>query len=158
MNTALLQKATAFIWAEGDMLDHGEFDTWLALWTASGRYIMPIDPNETDFANTLNYANDDHDLRQKRVERMRGGKSISTSPLARTVRTVSRIRVLGQNGDRVQVRCAQALVESRRGAEQRHTADITYELIESGDSFKIEQKVIRLVNSTEALTTVGYIL
>lgn len=158
MNTALLHKATAFIWAEGDMLDHGEFDTWLALWTPKGRYIMPIDPNETDFANTLNYANDDADLRHKRVERMRGGKSISTSPLARTVRTISRVRVLDQQGDRVTVRCAQALVESRRGNEQRHTADVTYTLIETGDTFLIDQKVIRLVNCTETLTTVGYIL
>ena len=44
MNLQLLQEVTAFIWAEGDMLDHNEYDTWLALWADKGSYIIPIDP------------------------------------------------------------------------------------------------------------------
>ena len=39
MNLQLLQEVTAFIWAEGDMLDHNEYDTWLALWADKGTYI-----------------------------------------------------------------------------------------------------------------------
>ena len=54
MNLQLLQEVTAFIWAEGDMLDHNEYDTWLALWADKGTYIIPIDPKEEDFENTLN--------------------------------------------------------------------------------------------------------
>ena len=44
MNLQLLNQVTAFIWAEGDMLDHGDFDTWLSLWSEKGTYIIPIDP------------------------------------------------------------------------------------------------------------------
>ena len=59
MNLQLLHEVTAFIWQEGDMLDHGEYDAWLKFWTEKGTYIIPINPKETDFENTLNYAYDD---------------------------------------------------------------------------------------------------
>ncbi|MGQ0439901.1 hypothetical protein ACT4UT_23210, partial [Bacillus sp. B-TM1] len=66
----LLSEVTAFIWAEADMLDHSEHDTWLKLWNEKGVYIIPIDPNLTDYENNLNYAYDDHHMRQLRVERL----------------------------------------------------------------------------------------
>lgn len=70
----LLSEVTAFIWAEADMLDHSEHDTWLKLWNEKGVYIIPIDPNLTDYENNLNYAYDDHHMRQLRVERLKMGK------------------------------------------------------------------------------------
>ena len=127
-------------------------------WTADGKYIVPIDPVETDFENTLNYAYDDGAMRRKRVARLTGGESISTTPTARTVRSVSRVRLLGDTGDFVTVRCAQSLCEFRKDTFRQHTADITYTLLRSGDSFRLHSKVIRLINSTDTLTTVGYIL
>ncbi|MEH3085706.1 MAG: hypothetical protein PGN26_04070 [Xylophilus ampelinus] len=158
MNTALLQQATAFLWTEGDMLDHNEYQDWLRLWTDTGLYIIPIDPKETDHANTLNYAYDDAEMREKRTTRLMSGEAISSAPLARTVRSVSRVRVLAEEGDRVTVRCAQDLREFRKDRFRRHTADVTYELVKAGDGFLIERKVVRLINSTDTLTAVGYIL
>ena len=96
MNTQLLLSATAFVWAEADMLDHGEYAAWLDLWTPDGLYVVPIDPETEDFANTLNYANDDADMRDKRVRRLTSGESMSTQPRARAVRNVSRLRILAR--------------------------------------------------------------
>jgi len=80
MNTQqLLNQVTAFIWQEADMLDHGDFAQWLDLWTEDATYIIPIDPLETDFENTLNYAYDNHHMRQLRVTRLTSGESISTT-------------------------------------------------------------------------------
>ena len=39
---------------------------------------MPIDPNETDFANTLDTPADDATMRHLRVERLTNGESVST--------------------------------------------------------------------------------
>jgi 3-phenylpropionate/cinnamic acid dioxygenase small subunit len=158
MNLQLLQEVTAFIWQEGDMLDHGEYDTWLNLWTDKGTYIIPINPKETDFENTLNYAYDDHHMRELRVQRLIGGESISTSPQPRTVRTLSRFRVLGDDGMNVTVRCAQNVREFRKESLKFYSADLTYELIRAGDSFKIHRKLISLINSDDALAGIGYIL
>ena len=90
MNIELLNQASAFICQEADMLDHGEYPEWLALWEDKGLYIVPINPDETDFANTLNYACDNAAMREKRVARLGSGESISTSPVPRTIRSVPR--------------------------------------------------------------------
>jgi len=158
MNLQLLQEVTAFIWQEGDMLAHGEYDGWLKMWTEKGTYIIPIDPKETDFENTLNYAYDDHHMRELRVQRLTGGESISTSPQPRTVRMQSRFRVLVDDGVQVTVRCAQNIREFRKANLKFYSADLTYQLIRSEGGFKIQRKVVSLINSDDALAGIGYIL
>ncbi|MBE7374301.1 aromatic-ring-hydroxylating dioxygenase subunit beta [Pseudomonas lopnurensis] len=158
MNLQLLQQVTAFIWQEGDMLDHGEYDAWLSLWSEKGVYVIPINPTEEDFENSLNYAYDDAHMREKRVVRLTGGESISTTPVPRTVRTLSRFRVLYEDAEYVTVRCAQNLREFRKDALKHYSADIVYELERAGDGFRIQRKLIRLINSDDALAGIGYIL
>ncbi|NBA94274.1 aromatic-ring-hydroxylating dioxygenase subunit beta [Pseudomonas sp. R5(2019)] len=157
-NLELLNQVTAFIWQEADMLDHSEFDDWLKLYSSNATYIIPIDPLETDFENTLNYAYDDHHMRQLRVKRLTSGESISTAPRARTVRDLSRFRVLGDEAGVITVRCAQNLREFRKDVLKHYTADITFQLVREGDSFKIQRKLIQLINSTDTLAGIGYIL
>lgn len=140
------------------MLDYSEFDAWLALWAPKGTYIIPIDPDETDLENTLNYAYDNHHMRELRVKRLTSGESISTSPRARTVRTLSRFRLLSDADGVVTVRCAQNLREFRKDMLKHYTADITFELLRDGDSFTIQRKLIKLINSTDTLAGIGYIL
>lgn len=158
MNTELITQVAAFIWQEADMLDHGEYAQWLESWTPDGLYIVPIDPAQTDFANTLNYAYDNAEMREKRVARLGSGESISTSPVPRTVRDVSRFRVLSNDGSNVTVRCAQNLREFRKDVLKHYTADVSFELVRSGGSFLIRRKVVRLINSTDTLQGIGYIL
>jgi 3-phenylpropionate/cinnamic acid dioxygenase small subunit len=158
INLQLLNQVSAFIWQEADMLDHGDFVEWLDLWTETATYIIPIDPLETDFENTLNYAYDNHHMRQLRVTRLTSGESISTTPRARTVRSQSRFRVLSDEGAVVTVRCAQNLREFRKDVLKQYTADVTFQLVRDGDSFKIQRKLIQLINSTDTLAGIGYIL
>ncbi|AIR90688.1 aromatic-ring-hydroxylating dioxygenase subunit beta [Pseudomonas cremoricolorata] len=158
MNLQLLNEVTAFIWQEGDMLDHGEYTEWLNLWAEKGTYIIPINPKETDYENTLNYAYDDHHMRELRVQRLIGGESISTSPQPRTVRTLSRFRILGEDGQTLTVRCAQNVREFRKESLKHYSADLTYTLLRSESGLKIQRKVISLINSDDALAGIGYIL
>jgi 3-phenylpropionate/cinnamic acid dioxygenase small subunit len=155
----LLNQATAFIWAEADMLDHSEYQQWLDLWDRSGKYIIPIDNSDGDYANRLNYAYDDHHMRKLRVERLVNGEAISTSPKASTVRSISRVRIIAQEADEVVLRCAQNLREFRKENLRWYTADVTYRLKrqDCGD-FVLQQKVIHLINSSDALKGISYIL
>ncbi len=72
-----LDEAMTFIWYEADLLDSATYDEWLPLWTATSRYVVPIDPATDDFESVLNYAYDDHTMRQKRAERLTSGQSVS---------------------------------------------------------------------------------
>jgi 3-phenylpropionate/cinnamic acid dioxygenase small subunit len=92
------------------------------------------------------------------VQRLTGGESISTSPQPRTVRTLSRFRVLFEDAEHVTVRCAQNVREFRKDSLKHYSADIVYELQRTGDSFKIQRKLIRLINSDDTLAGIGYIL
>lgn len=160
MTTTLtvLHEVTAFIWAEADMLDHGEYEGWLALWNEAGKYIIPIDPSLTDYENSLNYAYDDHHMRELRVKRLVNGEAISTSPKANTVRSISRVRVL-KDEDEIVLRCAQNLREFRKANLRHYTADVTYHLVRTEDgSFKINRKIVNLINSTDTLAGISYIL
>ncbi|BBQ83545.1 aromatic-ring-hydroxylating dioxygenase subunit beta [Klebsiella sp. WP7-S18-CRE-02] len=155
---SVLFNAIALINLEGDLLDQGEFDGWLDLWLPEGLYVVPIDPQETDFKNTLNYACDDHDMRARRVKRLYSGESISTTPRARTLRTLSRFRLLEAGEHQVVVRGAQSLWEHRKGHSRHYAADITWHLVPQAQGWRIQQKVIRLVNSDDVLHSIGYIL
>lgn len=153
-----LDEAMAFTWYEADLLDSAQYDEWLTLWTADAHYVVPIEPGATDFENSLNYAYDDHTMREKRVSRLVSGLSISASPVPRTVRIQSRFRLLQSDANACHLRCAQILTEFRRGRERNYTADVEFRLVRDGEKLKIAQKVVRLINSTEALTGIGYIL
>ena len=130
--TISLIEAMQTVWLEADYLDSANYDAWLAMWTPDARYVVPVEPGETDFENTLNYAYDDHAMRQKRVERLRSGQSVSASPVARTIRLLSRFRLLASDERGCELRCAQLLTEFRRGRERTYTADVTYRLVRDG--------------------------
>lgn len=159
MDLNLLNEVTAFIWAEADMLDHSEHDTWLKLWDEKGIYIIPIDPTLTDYENNLNYAYDNDHMRKLRVQRLENGEAISTSPKANTVRSVSRIRIIQDQDGVVVLRCAQNLREFRKENIKHYTADVTFYLLRDAEQgFKINRKIINLVNSTDTLAGISYIL
>ena len=157
MNLPLLNSVTAFVWAEADMLDHAEYDAWLALWSPDGSYIVPIDPDAEDYANSLNYAHDDAEMRRLRVERLNGRESISVQPRARTVRSVSRLRVIKEDSEGVIVRGAQDLSAFRKEGLRQFSADVTWNLQRKGEDWCIERKIVRLISSTDTLACVGYI-
>ena len=120
--------------------------------------MVPIAPGVTDFENTLNYAYDDAEMRAKRAERLVSGQSVSASPVARTVRLLSRFRVLRSDAEGCHLRCAQMVTEFRRGRERTYAADVEFLYVRTDEGLRIERKVIRLVNSTDALGGIGYIL
>ncbi|MET0289093.1 MAG: aromatic-ring-hydroxylating dioxygenase subunit beta [Pseudoxanthomonas sp.] len=156
--TISLSEASEFIWTEADLLDHVDYPAWLALWSATGHYVIPIEHGETNFADTLNVAYDDAEMRLMRTQRLSGGFTISNAPAARTVRTVSRFRVTRSAPGVIELRAAQVLVEQRMQLQRVYAAEVEYRLIAEGDALKLDQKVVRLVDSSDALHALGYLL
>jgi len=151
-------RAIEFIWREAEMLDRRDYRAWLDLWDASGFYVVPIDPQATDFAATLNYAYDDQHMRELRVQRMASGYSASASDAARTVRTVSRFTLTSDAADVVEVKSAQVIVAYKRGASTIFAADLTHKISFATGEPRLVEKVIRLIDSTEALSAIGFLL
>lgn len=154
-----LGRAIAFIWHEADLLDRKDYAAWGALWDEAGHYVIPIDPDTTDFAAQLNYAYDDARMRQLRIERFASGYSMSAADAAHTVRTVSRFTVESDGGGVLQVRSAQILAAYKRGAMTTFAANLTHRVrFDAGGALVLEQKVVRLVNSFDTLNALGFLL
>ncbi|SAL04952.1 aromatic-ring-hydroxylating dioxygenase subunit beta [Caballeronia calidae] len=154
----IFARAIEFIWREAELLDRRDYRAWLALWEPSGFYVVPIDPDTTDYAATLNYAYDDQDMREKRVQRMTSGYSASASDAARTVRTVSRFTLSSDSADVVEVKSSQVIVAYKRGVSTIFAADLTHKISMASGEPKLVEKVIRLIDSTEALSAIGFLL
>jgi 3-phenylpropionate/cinnamic acid dioxygenase small subunit len=151
-------RAIEFIWREAELLDRRDYRAWLDLWKPAGHYVVPIDPHATDYAASLNYVYDDREMREKRVERMTSGFSASASDAARTVRTVSRFTLSSDEPDTVVVKSAQVLVAYKRGVATLFAADLTHQIAFEDGEPKLAEKVIRLIDSTEALSAIGFLL
>ncbi|NUO85557.1 MAG: hypothetical protein HOQ33_06580 [Cupriavidus sp.] len=158
MASPSLQLAAGFIWREAELLDRKDYRQWAALWSESGHYVVPIDPDSTDFAATLNYAYDDARMRAMRIERLTSGHSVSAVDAARTVRTVSRFTEASVSGDAIEVNSAQVLVAYKREVHTLFAADLTHRLRFTPQGIRLEQKVVRLVNGTDCLNALGFLL
>jgi 3-phenylpropionate/cinnamic acid dioxygenase small subunit len=157
MQDVTVQQVAEFLWAEADMLDRKEYETWLKLWTGAGHYVIPVEKTGDDFANMLNIAYDDAIMREARVKRLQGGFSISAAPPAESVRTVSRIVIDSVDGDTLTVRAAQHIVEDKFGRQRQFAMNVTWVLVATEDGLMIRDKVIRLLNSDGMLTSISYL-
>jgi 3-phenylpropionate/cinnamic acid dioxygenase small subunit len=150
--------AIEFVWREAELLDRRDYRAWLGLWDPKGMYVVPIDPGTTDYAATLNYAYDDEHMREKRVQRMTSGYSASASDAARTVRTVSRFTLGSDTADIVELKSSQIVIAYKRGVSTIFAADVTHKIDMGDGEPRIREKVIRLIDSTEALSAIGFLL
>ncbi|MFC5699043.1 aromatic-ring-hydroxylating dioxygenase subunit beta [Pseudomonas sp. GCM10022186] len=155
---APLARAIEFIWREAELLDRKQYAEWAQLWAEDGFYVVPIDPQTTDFAASLNYAYDDARMRALRIERLSGGYSSSAVDAARTVRSVSRFRLVEAAGSVVEVNSAQLLFAYKRGVHTPMAADLTHRIRFENGVARLEQKVVRLINSTDSLSALGFLL
>lgn len=154
-----LEEAITLVWLEADSLDHRDYSTWLTLWADEGKYVIPIDPEATDYADRLNYAYDDAAMRRMRVARLTSGESMSARDAATTVRSISRFRVLPDAADGTfRLRCAQHLVEYKRDVHRSYVANVTFTLQQTENGPRILEKVVRLINSTGALAGMSFLL
>lgn len=151
-------RAISLIWSEAKLLDDKNYTEWQELFTDDGIYVVPIDPETEDFASSLNMVYDDKRMRQMRVERMVQGFSPSAVAAARTVRTVSRFTVESVSDSEVTLKSAQILSAYKRNHFDTLGAELTHTIVldEGGDRIKL--KVVRLINSEEAVTASGYLL
>jgi 3-phenylpropionate/cinnamic acid dioxygenase small subunit len=129
------------------------------LWVEDGRYTIPVEHDADDFENQLNVAHDDAEMRAARVKRLLSGFSMSAAPPARTVRTVSRFVVTGEDESHIELRAAMVLVEYKYERTRVLAADVTYRLVREGDGgIKLDRKIVRLANCDDFLHGIGYLL
>jgi len=153
----LLAQITAFLNLESDLLDHKEYQQWLSLWEPEGLYVIPVDHSVTDYKNHLNIAYDDKAMMEARIERLSSGEAVSTQISQNTVRTISRVRVLSQQQDVLEVRAAYCLYENNKNGVRLFPANLSFKLKQNSEGFSMLEKVVRIMKSDEHLSTISYL-
>lgn len=151
-------RAIDLVWQEGAALDAKDYPAWEEMFTDEGYYIVPIDPDTTDFASSLNMIYDDKRMRRLRTERMTQGYAPSAVAAARTIRTISRFTVEEVSDTRVVIRSAQILSAFKRDQFSTIGAELTHTIVLDSSGDKIAEKVARLINSEDAVNAAGFLI
>ncbi|MFF3494467.1 aromatic-ring-hydroxylating dioxygenase subunit beta [Streptomyces sp. NPDC002795] len=153
-------RAIELLWHEADLLDRKEYQAWNELYAEDGIYVIPLDATTEDFDDQLNMVYDDARMRAMRVARLTEGYAIAAVDSARTVRTVSRFVPVETTDGSVSLRAAQVLIAYKRGRHQLWAGDVEFTVRFGADRSedRIVRKVIRLVDSEEAVPAAGFLL
>ncbi|MCD6042208.1 MAG: aromatic-ring-hydroxylating dioxygenase beta subunit [Burkholderiales bacterium] len=135
-----------FLYYEARLLDTGQYEAWLELFTDDATYWLPLERDQKDPYETSSIVHDDRTLLELRVKQARHPRAHARQPLARTVHQVGNILVEEGKGE-IKVNSTLQLVEFRNEKQRLYGALVEHRLRRAGDSFRIAHKRVDLVNS-----------
>ena len=135
-----------FLYHEARLLDTGQYEAWLELFTDDATYWLPLERDQNDPYETSSIVHDDRTLLELRVKQARHPRAHARLPLARTVHHVGNILVEEESSE-IKVNSTLQLVEFRNEKQRLYGALVEHRLRRAGDSFRIAHKRVDLVNS-----------
>ena len=136
-----------FLYHEARLLDTGQLEAWLELFTDDATYWVPLEQNQKDPLETSSIIHDDRTLLELRVKQARHPRAHARLPLARTVHQVGNVMVLSEKDSEIRVNSTLHLVEWRQEKQRVWGALVEHRLRRAGASFRIAHKRVDLVNS-----------
>jgi len=148
-------EAEDFLYFEAALLDEWRLKEWLELLTPDATYLIPPnDKPDGDPRNTLFIIADDAERIRQRVIRVLDPNCHAEAPKSRLRRSISNVRVLGQEGDLATVAANFICHRYRRHERIReYVGGLTYQLRITGDGLKIRQR--RIVIDAHELGSLG---
>src|SRR5262245_35096359 len=141
-----LAKYEAFLVHEAQLLDDGDVDAWLALFTADARYWVPSQPGQQSPFDTVSLIYDDRRLLETRVRRLADPRIYSQEPRSRTSRIITNVSIEDGDNNACTVRSKLLLVEYRRGAQRLFAGTALHRLVQADGLILIASKRVDLLN------------
>ena len=137
-----------FIIHEASLLDARRFRDWMTLFAEDGTYWVPALPDQKSPFDQASLFYDDRDLMKTRVERLEHPRIHVQTPPSRTAHLIGNIVVEAAdaaNGKYV-VGSTVIMVEYRDDTQRVFAGRQQHRLRRHGDSFRIVQKRVDLIN------------
>jgi 3-phenylpropionate/cinnamic acid dioxygenase small subunit len=135
-----------FLLHEAQLLDDGQFDDWLALFTPEAWYWVPSEPNQADPFETVSLIYDDRRLLETRVRRLSSPRMYSQEPRSRTSRIVGNVILEDTSKDGYTVRSKFMMIEYRREQQRLFGGTALHRLVQTDGRVMIAWKRVDLVN------------
>ena len=136
-----------FLYHEARLLDTGQLEAWLELFTDDATYWVPLEKDQRDPLETSSIIHDDRTLLELRVKQARHPRAHARQPLARTVHQVGNVMVGEEAQNELKVSSTLQLVEFRNEKQRIYGALVEHRLRRLNGSFKIAHKRVDLVSS-----------
>jgi benzoate/toluate 1,2-dioxygenase subunit beta len=151
----------AFIFREARLADEGDYAGWEALVTDDMHYWVPFGPADYEPGARMSYINDNRTRLATRIRQLLTGHRHAQTPPSPMRRLISNLELLDKTADGYKVAgnfvlhelSAQATREVRIWAGRT-----TWHLRRTPDGLRLARKVVELVNATEPLPTLAFII
>ena len=162
------QEAEEFLYREARLMDTGQLEEWLQLFTPDGIYWAPID-EDADPLREPSIIYDDSLQRSKRVYQLLQGSHYAQAPASRTLHFITNVEVdePSHEGEAL-VRCNTIVFELRPGDHQELQAGLgrqralaghcQYRLRPEGDGWAIALKKVMLLDRDLPLYNLTFII
>lgn len=151
-----LREIEQFLFREAGLLDAARFDDWLALFTDTCWYWVPIAPDQDDPHETVSIIYDDRRLLETRVRRLRNANIHAEEPRTRTSRIVGNVMIEAENADGADIVVSSRfqMTEFRRDRQRIFAGGVRHGLVTGAGAsaggaaggFRIAWKRVDLVN------------
>lgn len=149
------EDAEALLLREADLLDDGDLNGWLALFTDDAVYRIPGEDERGAPATAI--ADDDRTRLEDRVWRLTSGNAHAQIPVSHTCRFVTGIHFEERNGE-AHVRSRLLVIEVRRGERRTVAARVEHRLRRVGGELRIAAKTVRLVDAASPQHNLTFVL
>ncbi len=151
----------AFIYLEARLADESDYAGWEALLTDDMHYWVPFGKADYEPATRMSYINDNRNRVATRIRQLQTGHRHAQTPASPMRRTIANLELLEKSDREYVVAANFVLYEHAVQATQDvriWAGRVTYGLRRIGAGLKMSRKVVELVNSTEALPSLAFII
>ncbi len=144
------------LYQEASLLDRPDLDRWIELYTEDGTYWMPTIEDQEDPLNHISLFYDDRVMMEVRRRNFVHPRAASKDYKVRSSHIISNIQVMEMDE-----KTGNCTVTSNfhcfmyyRDKQTPYAGQYTHELVRDGDSYKIQQKRVDLINCDAVLNTI----
>jgi 3-phenylpropionate/cinnamic acid dioxygenase small subunit len=146
-----------FLMQECQLLDERRFREWMGLFAEDGTYWVPAAADQKSPFDQASLFYDDRDLMMTRVERLEHSRIHVQTPPSRTAHLVGNILVeqANENSNEFVVGSTVIMVEYRDEQQRIFAGRQHHRLRREGESLRIVQKRVDLINCDAAFEALG---
>lgn len=150
---------TEIIYKETDLLDEGNYNTWIDMLSDDYTYWIPISKDQKDPVYSTSLLYEDLFVTKLRINRINNQRSYSQQPKSISQHIVQRPTITqGSHGDIAYGQSNILYIEARGEVESHYASKVFYTFFQQESGWKIKQKKVMLLNSIRPLNSIQLII